>query len=179
MGQTREHADCIINSARLAPSQVRVPTQLLSVDYNCRLKFLQCSTIFSRQDRPYTGLWHQLKEISMVTDSKMLSAPRAYSNQTETPAEKIENTVKKALDASSNDVAATPTVSPSAQSSAKATEEPVRATGDVAQQGREKLNPIAQVPYVVAFGYPSIVFKLVEYTQQTVQRNVTVLSQML
>jgi len=115
----------------------------------------------------------------MVTDRKALSAPRAYSNQTETPGEKIDNTFKKALEAASNDVAATPTVRPSPQSFAKATEEPVRTTHDVALHGGEKLNQIAQVPHVVAFGYPSIVFKLVEYTQQTVQRNVTVLSQML
>jgi hypothetical protein len=67
----------------------------------------------------------------------------------------------------------------SSQQVDKVMERTHRASYALAQHAGENLTQVAQVTHIVAAGYPSIASKLVEYTQQSAQRNVDTLNQLL
>ena len=67
----------------------------------------------------------------------------------------------------------------SSQQVDKVMERTHRASYALAQHAGDNLTQVAQVTHIVAAGYPSIASKLVEYTQQSAQRNVDTLNQLL
>jgi hypothetical protein len=90
--------------------------------------------------------------------------------------DRVNHTVHGTLEAGRK---ATQQILQSSQEFDKVMERTHRASYALAQHAGETLTQVAQVTHIVATGYPSITSKLVEYTQQSAQRNVDTLNQLL